>query len=56
MKQKVLYQRPESSCECFQLLGVNLICSSYSGPQTSYTGAVNDFSDIDETDISDLWN
>lgn len=54
MKQKKLYLSPES--DGMTLLHEIPLCTSYTGPETTYTGEVNDFATIEEVDISSLWN
>lgn len=50
MKIKNVYEPPVSQSLAFD--SHELICAS----TTTYAGAVNAFADIDETDISDLWD
>ncbi len=54
MNRKLHYEQPVS--KELRLWVDTTFCASYTGPQTTYTGQVNDFSDIDEVDISNLWN
>lgn len=54
MNRKHLYELPES--KPIHLRNEASYCASYTGPQTTYAGQVNNFSDIDEVDISDLWD
>lgn len=54
MNRKQLYDLPES--KSIILRNEASYCASYTGPQTTYGGQVNNFSDIDEVDISNLWD
>lgn len=53
MKRKHLYEPPEGKGILLRVDAT--FCASYTGPETTYTGQVNDFTDIDEVDISDIW-
>ena len=54
MKEKNLYQAPQS--ELISLRSENLFCTSWTGAEATYTGTVNAIADIEEVDISGLWN
>lgn len=54
MNRKHLYELPES--KPILLRNEASFCASYTGPTKTQNAGTNDFADIDEVDISGLWN